>query len=142
MLADSLLKIFWTAITSSDRHPLLSWIQYDLCLQLRKDQSRWRDRYESLAILTWLLEVPRYNTGVLLTAEDLDHWITHHAYSVLDDEGRTLLQRNSMSIPLQARLRDLVSMLPPFAHRGHFALRASASDSPRPLKSHRPSSGI
>jgi hypothetical protein len=94
-----------------------------LCVPLSKEPGRWQERYESLAIVTWLLDVPRYNT-VRLTTNDLAHWLTHHAYPVLDDEGRALLQVDAMPAPLQARLKDLISLLAPFRYLGHSALRS------------------
>jgi hypothetical protein len=135
VLTDSLLKIFWTVITPAERHHLLSWIQYDLCVPLIKDPGRWRERYESLAIVTWLLDVPRYNTGVRLTTNDLAHWLTHHAYPVLDDESRALLQVDAMPASLQVRLKDLISLLAPFRYLGHSALRPNIPAPARALGS-------
>jgi hypothetical protein len=142
VLADSLLMIFWVVITESDHHHLLSWIQYDLCLPLSKDHGRWHEGYESLAILIWLLEVPRHNTGVRVTVDDLSHWMARHAFPALNVEGRALLQMATIPAPLQDRLKDLISMLTPFRYVGQFALRSTASQPVRYLGRSQPSSGI
>jgi len=137
VLIDSVLKIFWLAIPRADRDRLFGWVQYDLSLPQSKDHGRWHERYESLGLLAWLLQVPRYSTGARLTAHDLTHWIAHHAYPVLDPEGRALLNTEAMPPALKARLADLISMFSPFRYMGQVALRSGISGPDRPP----PSSG-